>query len=86
MSEAAPTTTSTDQTVARTLMSVLQNRLELAEVLDHTLAELGVESWAFTAFLARLEEEFDMEWDFDVPAETFDSVRTIADHLDRVTS
>ncbi|WP_028049562.1 acyl carrier protein [Cellulomonas sp. URHD0024] len=76
----------TDLAVAQCLMSVLRHDVGLDELLEHSLAEIGVESWAFTAFLARLEEQFGIEWDFDVAAETFDSVRTIAHHLDQVAS
>ena len=45
------------------------------------LRDLGLESGAFVAFLAAVEREFHVAWDPDVPSSTFDSIRTIADHL-----
>jgi len=68
--------------VAQCLLSVLRHQVSLDEVLTKPLAQIGVESWAFTAFLVRIEEEFGVVWDFDVPAETFDSVESIARYIE----
>lgn len=45
------------------------------------LRDLGLESGAFVAFLSAVERDFHMVWDPDAPSSTFESIRTIADHL-----
>jgi len=75
-------TRSTAVAVAECLLSVVRHELTLDEALAHPLAQIGVESWAFTAFLARLEQELGVVWDFDVPVEVFDSVDSIARYIE----
>jgi acyl carrier protein len=75
-------TESTALAVAKCLLSVVRHDVRLDEVLTKTLADVGVESWAFTAFLAQIERTFGIEWDYDVPPATFESVRTIATYLE----
>lgn len=70
--------------VAAVLAGVLEHDVPMKELMTQDLADVGVESWAFTAFLARLEEVFQFTWDFDVPAETFASCQTIAEHMAEV--
>lgn len=72
----------TDVAVAECLLSVLRHEVTLDEALSRPLAQIGVESWAFTAFLVRIEKEFGVVWDFDVPADTFDSVESIARYIE----
>ncbi|MEU1149796.1 alpha/beta fold hydrolase [Streptomyces sp. NPDC005863] len=45
------------------------------------LNSIGLESWAFTLLLGRIEEQLDVEWDMDVPPEVFESLASIAAHL-----
>ena len=70
--------------VIRCLLAVIEHNVPEDELLSSTLADVGVESWAFTAFLARVEKEFGIEWDYDVPLEVFQSVQTIASYIDSV--
>jgi nucleoside-diphosphate-sugar epimerase len=70
--------------VIRCLLAVIDHDVSEAELLSSALVEVGVESWAFTAFLARVEKEFDIKWDYDVPLEVFQSVQTIANYIDSV--
>ena len=78
---AAQVGTTTDG-VIRCLLAVLDHKVSTDELLSNTLADVGVESWAFTAFLARVEGEFGITWDYDVPLEVFQSVQTIASYID----
>lgn len=70
--------------VIRCLLAAIDHKISEDELLSSTLADVGVESWAFTAFLARVEEEFGIKWDYDVPLDVFQSVRTIANYIDSV--
>jgi nucleoside-diphosphate-sugar epimerase/acyl carrier protein len=70
--------------VIRCLLAVIDHKVSEDELLSSTLADVGVESWAFTAFLARVEKEFGIKWDYDVPLDVFRSVRTIANYIDSV--
>lgn len=56
-------------------------KIDAADASRLRLRDLGLESGAFVAFLAVIEREFNVAWDPDVPSSTFDSIRTIADHL-----
>ncbi len=66
------------------LLAVIEHPVPVDELLTSTLADVGVESWAFTAFLARVEQEFGIAWDYDVPLEVFQTVQSIADYVDAV--
>ena len=70
--------------VMRCLLAVIDHKVSEDEILSSTLADVGVESWAFTAFLARVEEECGIKWDYDVPLDVFQSVQTIAKYIDSV--
>jgi hypothetical protein len=61
---------------------VLQHEVPLEEALSRPLAQIGVESWAFTALLVRIERDLGVVWDFDVPVEVFDSVGSIARYIE----
>ncbi|MEB4613738.1 alpha/beta fold hydrolase [Leucobacter sp. M11] len=67
--------------VALVLAEVLEHKIALEVLKEKSLADIGVESWAFTAFLARLEDAFHFQWDFDAAAEVFMSSATIAEHI-----
>jgi hypothetical protein len=68
--------------VIRCLQAVIDYQVPEEELLSSTLADIGVGSWTFTAFLARVEAEFGISWDYDVPSGVFQSVQTIASYLD----
>jgi acyl carrier protein len=74
----------TTNEVIQCLLAVIDHTVSEDEILSSTLADIGVGSWTFTAFLARIEEEFGIKWNYDVPSDVFQSVQTIADHLDSV--
>jgi hypothetical protein len=64
------------------LRAVASKELEIpARAWDVRLRDLGLESGAFVAFLNAIERDFRVVWDPDAPSSTFDSIRTIADHL-----
>ncbi|MFI9821022.1 alpha/beta fold hydrolase [Streptomyces sp. NPDC052013] len=65
------------------LREVVADRADLPEtgLADTPLNSIGLESWAFTQLLGRIEERLSVEWDMDVPPEVFESLRTIAGHL-----
>ncbi|QKW08205.1 alpha/beta fold hydrolase [Streptomyces sp. NA04227] len=65
------------------LREVVADRADLPEtgLADTELNTIGLESWAFTMLLTRIEEELSVEWDMDVPTDVFESLRSIADHL-----
>jgi hypothetical protein len=79
-----PESGATVYTVIGCLLAVIDHKVSEEELLSGTLADAGVESWAFTAFLAGVEAEFGFEWDYDVPIEVFQSVQSIAEYVDRV--
>jgi nucleoside-diphosphate-sugar epimerase len=68
--------------VIRCLQAVIDYKVSEEELLSSTLADIGVGSWTFTAFLARVEAEFGISWGYDVPSGVFQSVQTIASYLD----
>jgi hypothetical protein len=87
MSGTSPESAQIDTTaheVIRCLLAVIDHNVSEDELLSNTLADIGVGSWTFTAFLARIEEEFGIKWDYDVPSSVFQSVQTIAEYLDSV--
>lgn len=89
MSAAAPgpaQASATVYAVIRCLLAAISHPVPVDELLASTIADVGVESWAFTAFLARVEAEFGIEWDYDVPLDVFRSVQTIADYIDFLKS
>lgn len=65
------------------LREVVADRADLPEtgLAETPLNSIGLESWAFTMLLGRIEEQLSVEWDMDVPPEVFESLRSIADHL-----
>jgi nucleoside-diphosphate-sugar epimerase len=87
VSTASPEPAQIDATtseVIRCLLAVIDHTVSEEELLSSTLADIGVGSWTFTAFLARVEAEFGINWDYDVPSGVFQSVQTIASYLDSV--
>lgn len=77
----------TPRAVAVCLLDVLNHNVSVDEVLTESLADVGVESWAFTAFLSRLEREFDFHWDYGTEPDVFVSVHAITAYLnDRLKS
>ncbi|GHD35667.1 alpha/beta fold hydrolase [Nocardiopsis kunsanensis] len=67
--------------VAQVLRDILEHEVSMEDLKTMPLADIGVESWAFTAFLSQLEATFSFQWDFDAPAEFFESADTIANHI-----
>ncbi|MCZ7417810.1 MULTISPECIES: alpha/beta fold hydrolase [unclassified Streptomyces] len=65
------------------LREVVADRADLPAtgLAETPLNSIGLESWAFTLLLGRIEERLSVEWDMDVPPDVFESLRTIADHL-----
>ncbi|MFK4150146.1 alpha/beta fold hydrolase [Streptomyces sp. NPDC004065] len=65
------------------LREVVADRADLPEtgLAETPLNSIGLESWAFTMLLGRIEERLSVEWDMDVPPEVFESLRSIASHL-----
>ncbi|MEN8654885.1 alpha/beta fold hydrolase [Streptomyces sp. 21So2-11] len=65
------------------LREVVADRADLPAtgLAETPLNSIGLESWAFTLLLGRIEEELSVEWDMDVPPEVFESVGSIAAHL-----
>ena len=51
------------------------------EIIDLSLRALGMDSAATLVFLVEVEDEFGIEWDDDVPVETFTSVVNVAGYL-----
>lgn len=73
------------ENVSWVLRDVLEHDVPMNDLMTKSLADLGVESWAFTAFLARLEAVFSFRWDFDAPAEIFENTTSIAQHISALT-
>ncbi len=64
----------------RAYVAALGRPLELGsrEIVTSPLRELGIDSSATLSFLVEVEDEFGIEWNDDVPAETLASVDSVA--------
>ncbi|MFF1377808.1 alpha/beta fold hydrolase [Streptomyces sp. NPDC058308] len=65
------------------LREIVADRADLpvTGLAETPLNSIGLESWAFTLLLGRIEEQLSVEWDMDVPPEVFESLASIAAHL-----